>query len=62
MIRGLRDQQVESIIDIKLGDADVNSYRYELLATLLAWWKIIKKYEHGKHCNDQRKKFSLFVL
>ena len=38
MIRGLWDIQVESIIDVKLGDADADSYKYEPMAALLAQW------------------------
>ena len=34
MIRGLWDRQVEAIIDVKLGDADVDSYKYESMAAL----------------------------
>ena len=32
------------------------------MADILAWWEIIKKYKHGKHCHDQRKHFSEFVI
>ena len=62
MIRGLWDHQVEAIIDVKLGDADVDSYKYESMAALLAWWETIKKDKHGKHCHYQRKHFLPFVL
>ena len=62
MIRGLWDRQAEAIIDVKLGDADADSYKYEPTAALLAWWETIKKDKHGKHCHDQRKHFSPFVL
>ena len=37
MIRGLWDLQADAIIDIKLGDADTDSYKYEPMAALLAW-------------------------
>ena len=36
MFRGLWDRQFDAIIDIKLGDADADSYKYELMAALLA--------------------------
>ena len=62
MIRGLWCCQVESIIDVKLGDADADSYKYEPMAALLAQWKMIKNNKYGKHCHDQRKYFSPFVL
>ena len=35
MIQGLWDRQVEAIIDIKLGDADADSYTYKPMAALL---------------------------
>ena len=62
MIRGLWDRQVDAIIDAKLGDADADTYKYEPMASLLARWEKIKKDKHGKHCNDQQKHFSPFVL
>ena len=62
MILGLWDQQVKAIIEVKLGEADAGYYKYEPMAALLAWWETIKKYNHGNHCNNQRKHFSLFVL
>ena len=36
MIRGLWDRQFEAIIDVKLGDADVDSYKYEPMAAFLS--------------------------
>ena len=62
IIRVLWDVQTEAIIDVKLGDADTDYYKYEPMTALLDWWKTIKKDMHGKHCNDQRKHFSQFVL
>ena len=62
MVRGLWDRQVGSIIDVKLGDADAGSYKYESIAVLLARWETIKKEKHSKHCHNQRKHFSSFVL
>ena len=62
MIRGLLDRQVDAIIDVKLGDDDADMYNYEQMTSLLARWENIKKEKHGKHCNDQRKLFLLFVL
>ena len=38
MVRGLWDFQVDAIIDVKLGDAEADSYNYEPVAALLAWW------------------------
>ena len=62
MIHGLWDRQVYAIIDAKLGDADADTYNYEPTTSLLARWEKIKKDKHGKHCNDQQKLFSPFVL
>ena len=62
MIRGLWDQQADSIIDVKLDDADTYSYKYETMASCLALWETIKKDNLGKHCNDQKKHSSLFVI
>ena len=62
MVRGLWDCQVNAIIDVKLGDAYADSYKYESMAELLARWETIKKDNHGKHCHNQQKNFSPFVL
>ena len=47
MIRGLWDWQADSIIDIKLGDADTDYYKYEPMAELLVWLEKIKKDKYG---------------
>ena len=57
MIRGLWDCQVDAIIDIKLGDAEADTYKYEPMTSLLARWENIKKYKHGKHCHNQQNCF-----
>ena len=62
MIRGLWDRQVEAIIDVKLGVADADMYKYESMKSLLSRWERINKDKHGKHYNDQWKQFSSFVL
>ena len=62
MIQGLWDCQVDSIIDVKLGDADTDIYKYKPTTALLARWEKIKKDKHGKHCHNQQKHFSPFVL
>ena len=54
--------QAESIIGVKLGNVDAESYKYEPMASLLAWWETIKKDNHGKYFHDQRKHFSPFLL
>ena len=55
MIRGLWDWQAESIIEVKIGNADADSYKYDPMEMLLAWWETIKKDKHGKHCNNKWK-------
>ena len=32
----LKDRQVEAIIDVKIGDADADSYKYEPMSVILA--------------------------
>ena len=54
MIRGLWDRQDGSIIDVKLGNYDVYSYKYEAMVVLLAWWETSKKYKHVNHYHDQQ--------
>ena len=56
MVRVLWDRQVDAIIDVKLGDADTDSYKYEPMIAILARWETIKNYKHGKHCHDQQNK------
>ena len=62
LVRGLWGRQVDAIIDVTLGDADVDSYKYEPMTALLARWETIKNYKHGKDCHYQRKHFLPFVL
>ena len=62
MVQGLWDRQVNATIDVKLGDADVDTYKYEPMTALLDRWETIKKDKHGKHYHNQRKHFSSFVL
>ena len=37
MIRALWDQQTDAIIDIKVGDVEGDSYRFETMVLLWAW-------------------------
>ena len=62
IVQGLWYRQVDAIIDVKLGDAVTDTYKYETITALLARWETINKDKHGKHCHDQRKHFSSFVL
>ena len=62
MIRGLLYRQDGAIFDIKLGDTDADTYKYNPMTSLLVRWEKIKKDKHGKHCHDQRNVFSPFVL
>ena len=52
MIQGLWDRQSKAIIDVKIDNADADSYKYEQMAALLDWWETIKKDNHSKSCND----------
>ena len=38
MIWVIWDQQAESIIDVKLGDANADSFKCDTMMELLAWW------------------------
>ena len=62
MIKGLWDSQVDAIIDVKLGDADADTYKYEPITSLLSRWEKIKKDKNGKNCHYQRKHFLPFVF
>ena len=62
MIWGLWDQQLEATIDVKLSDADADSYKYEPMGALLARWETIKNDKHGKHCHNKQKHFLFFSL
>ena len=62
MIQRLWDRQVDEIIDVKLGDADADTYKYEPITALLDRWEKTNKYKHGKHYHDQHIFFPPFVL
>ena len=62
MTQGLWYRQADAIVDVKFGDADTDSYKYEPMATLLDWWETTKKDKNGKNCHNQQKYFSLFVI
>ena len=62
MIWILWDQQAKSITDVKIGDADAGSYKYESMTALLASSDTIKKDKHINLCHDQRKYFPPFVF
>ena len=55
MIRGLSDQQVEAMIDVKIGDAGTDSQKYGPMSVLLARWETINNDNHRKNCNKNRK-------
>ena len=59
---GLWDRHTDAIIDVKLGDADTESYRFETMVGLLYQWDNINKDNHGNHLHNQLKQFSNFVL
>ena len=43
MIQGLLHQQAEAIIYVKLGNAEINSYKYDPMSVLLDRWETINK-------------------
>ena len=51
-IRGLRESQKESIIDIRFVDADADTWKPEGIDKLLDWWEKTKRDKHGQHCYD----------
>ena len=53
IVRGFWDHQVDAIIDVKLGDANAYTYKYEQMISLLDMWENIKKDKRGKHCHSQ---------
>ena len=55
MIWYLWDRQDETIIYVKINDANVDSYKYEPMAALLTRWETINKDKHGKKCTLNRK-------
>ena len=55
IVKGLCDNQVGVIIDVKIGDANIDLYKYEPIPALLARWENIDKDKHSKHCHNERK-------
>ena len=62
IILGLWEQHNDTIIKIKHGDADADTYRFKPMDKLLDRWEKTNKDMHGKHCHKQQKDFSMFVL
>ena len=62
MVQGLRDCQVDAIIDVKLGDSDKDTHKYGPMTSLLNKWEKIKKYKHSKHCKNKLIFFPPFVI
>ena len=52
MIQGLWYWYTCPIIDIKTGNADVDSYKYEPMKAILARWVTINKYKQSKHFHN----------
>ena len=50
------------IIDVRFGDADMETWRPEEIDKLLTWWENIKQEKHGQYCFDQRIFFSVCTL
>ena len=49
LVRGLRHRQTDSIIDIKMGNNDGDTYRLYTKAKLLDQWDKRNKDKHGNH-------------
>ena len=61
-IIGLLYQQTCAIIDVKLSNADTDFYTFETMSILITLWGEINKDNHSKHCHEQQKHFTPFVL
>ena len=63
MIQGLWEQHNDTIIYLKPGVADTDTYRFEPMEAILdCWEKTKRKDKHSKHFHEQQKQFSLFVI
>ena len=61
MIQVLWDRHTDSIIDVKLGNADADSYIFEPMVVLLAQWEKINKDKQGKNWHYKQKQIYLFI-
>ena len=62
LIRFLWNRHTGAIIDVNHSNADVDTYRFNPMETLLYWWDKIKKDEHSKHCRKQRNFFLCYFF
>ena len=62
LIRGLWDRHTNTIIDVKLSNANADIYRFDPMDQLRDWWDKTNKDNHGKHCHEQGGKNSPFVI
>ena len=62
LIQILWELHTDAMIDIKLGDTDAYTYRFEPMEKILACWEKMKKDKHSNPCHKQRKFFSLFLF
>ena len=46
--------QTDAIINVRFGDSDADTYKYEPMDKLLARWDMKKKDNNGKHCHEQQ--------
>ena len=53
---------MEAIIDVRIGDADANSWKPLTMHKLLEGWEKLKKDNNRKACYNQRRKVYPFVL
>ena len=54
LIWGVYDRHTNATIDVKLGNADIDTYIFEPMKTLLARWKKTKKDKNGNKFHEQR--------
>ena len=62
LIRGLWENQTDTIINVRFGDADTDTYKYEPMDKLLDHPEKENKDKQSKNCHEQRKKFSDCLL
>ena len=54
LIRGLWEIQNDVIIDVRFGDADMDTYKYDPMDKLLIIWDKENKDNHGNNLHEQQ--------
>ena len=55
LIRGLWESHINTIVGVRFGDADADTYIKEVMDTLLPRWRKMKKDKHRRHCHEKFK-------